>query len=162
MVRIALNIAKPNNYAFFCPISRLHLTRSNPAGTISEVTPYILRGLKSKVLIDVDNVIDLETGNEKAAEQKQQAPVNPQPIQNPVPPAPTPDQKESASETQETKEPEAAPEPETAEPEKVETPEEAPAEAPATPAEETPLPVDAIPAAEEKTTKKGGRKKTNA
>lgn len=175
MIKVALNITKPNNYAFFCPISRLHLTRSNPVGFVNEVTQYIIRGLKSNVLIDVDNVIDLETGNEKAAEAKQ-APVNPQPIPDPVPPAqPSQDQKESSPESKEpeatepeTAEPETA-EPETVEPEtaesgKVETPEEVPPETPAeTPAEETPLPVDAIPAApaaEEK--KKGGRKKANA
>lgn len=70
MLRLALNPKKPNNHAFFCPVSRLHLTRNTPSGIAEGVTPYILRGLKSKVLIDVDNVVNLETGKQEAKQIK--------------------------------------------------------------------------------------------
>ena len=62
MVQLMLNVRKSNNYAFFCPVSRLHLTVSSPVGFSSEVTPAILRALKSGVILDVDNVIDIKTG----------------------------------------------------------------------------------------------------
>ena len=61
-IKIALNLRKPGNYAFFCPVSRLHLTRSNPVGSADGVTSAILMGLRSKVLLDVDGVVDLKTG----------------------------------------------------------------------------------------------------
>lgn len=62
MIKLMLNRKKFNNYAFFCPVSRVHLTMSNPVGFANEVTPAILRALKSDKLIDVDNVVDIETG----------------------------------------------------------------------------------------------------
>ena len=58
MAKFHLNLNKQNNYAFFCPKSKLHLTVSNPAGSVSEVTPAIIRAVKSKVLIDVDGVVN--------------------------------------------------------------------------------------------------------
>lgn len=61
-IKIALNLKKPGKYAFFCPVSRLHLTRSNPVGYTDRVTSAILTGLKYKTLLDVDGVVDLETG----------------------------------------------------------------------------------------------------
>ena len=78
MIKLALNKHKFNNYAFFCPVSRLHLTVSNPVGMTSEVTPAILKAVKSKTLIDVDGVIDIETGTVKDA----------QPVKTPVQEAP--------------------------------------------------------------------------
>ena len=66
-IKIALNLRKPGNYAFFCPDSRLHLTRSNPVGFTSRVTSAILMGLVTKSLLDVDGVVDLKTGKVKAA-----------------------------------------------------------------------------------------------
>lgn len=74
MVKLALNKHKFNNYAFFCPVSRLHLTVSNPVGYANEVTPAILRAVKVNTLIDVDGVIDIETGTVKDA----------QPVKTPV------------------------------------------------------------------------------
>lgn len=65
MIKLALNRQKFNNYAFFCPVSKLHLTVSNPVGYVNEVTPAILRAVKLKTLIDVDGVINIETGTEK-------------------------------------------------------------------------------------------------
>lgn len=50
---LQLNFNKPENYAFFCPVSKLHLTRGNPVGSVNEVTPHIKRALKSKTLLDI-------------------------------------------------------------------------------------------------------------
>lgn len=53
-MRIALNLHKRDNYAFFCPQTRVHLTVDNPVANIDRVSPAIERGLKSKSLIDLD------------------------------------------------------------------------------------------------------------
>ena len=79
---LRLNIAKPNNYAFFCPVTKLHLTLTNPVGTTDRVSAYILRGLKSKSLIDVNNVIVLETGKVNAKNKKSEPEVVVQPIKS--------------------------------------------------------------------------------
>ena len=63
MIKLALNLHKFNNYAFFCPVSRLHLTVSSPVGYTNEVTPAILKAIKAKTVLDVDGVINLETGS---------------------------------------------------------------------------------------------------
>lgn len=68
MTRFGLNTKKANNYAFFCPVSKLHLTRSNPIGVTDGVTPAILRGLKSNVILDLDNAVDLATGTLKTGQ----------------------------------------------------------------------------------------------
>ena len=69
MIKLMLNRQKFNNYAFFCPVSKLHVTVSNPVGYVNEVTPAILRAIKLSTLIDVDGVIDIETGTVKDAQQ---------------------------------------------------------------------------------------------
>ena len=61
-IELRLNPRKLGNYAFFCPVTKLHLTLTSPVGTTDRVSVYILRALKSKTLIDVNNVINLETG----------------------------------------------------------------------------------------------------
>ena len=53
-MKLQLNFNKPGNYAFFCPISKVHLTRSNPVAFVNEVTPYINRGIKSKSILVID------------------------------------------------------------------------------------------------------------
>jgi len=70
-VELFLNARKPGNYAFFCPVSKLHLTLSSPVGIYDTdvVTSYILRAIKSKTLLDVKGVVDLETGKVSAATQ---------------------------------------------------------------------------------------------
>ena len=78
MIKFMLNMHKFNNYAFFCPVSRMHLTVSSPVGFANEVTPAILKGLKSKAILDVDGVIDLETGAVKATQAKAQP--TPEPV----------------------------------------------------------------------------------
>ena len=86
MVKLALNRHKFNNYAFFCPVSKLHLTVSNPVGYTNEVTPAILRAIKVNTLIDVDGVIDIETGTVKDAQPVktpvQETPKNPEKADN--------------------------------------------------------------------------------
>lgn len=67
MIKLALNLHKFNNYAFFCPVSRLHVTVSNPVGYVNEVTTAILKALKSQTLLDVEGVIDIKTGTVKGA-----------------------------------------------------------------------------------------------
>ena len=71
MIKLALNLHKFNNYAFFCPVSRLHLTVSNPVGYSNEVTTAILKALKAETILDVDNVIDIKTGTVKTVQQSQ-------------------------------------------------------------------------------------------
>ena len=68
-MKLQLNFNKPNNYAFFCPVSRLHLTRTNPIGYANEVTPSIKRALK------VGNILDI---TEEKAESKTEASSNDQ------------------------------------------------------------------------------------
>ena len=63
-MKLQLNFNKPGNYAFFCPVSKVHLTRSNPVAFVNEVTPYIKRGLKSKSIIEVSD--DSVTGQKTA------------------------------------------------------------------------------------------------
>ena len=65
MIKLMLNSRKPYNYAFFCPVSRVHLTVSSPVGFANEVTPAILKAVRVKTVLDVDGVIDLETGGLK-------------------------------------------------------------------------------------------------
>ena len=65
MIKLMLNAHKFNNYAFFCPVSKLHVTVSNPVGYVNEVTAAILKALKSQTLLDVDGVVDIETGTVK-------------------------------------------------------------------------------------------------
>ena len=99
-VELRLNPRKPGNYAFFCPVTNLHLTLTSPVGMTNRVSPYILRGLKSKTLIDVNNVIDLKTGklnvnvnskkNETPKESKPEEVVKQEPVV-------TQDQKEESS-----------------------------------------------------------------
>jgi len=70
MFKLALNTRKFNNYAFFCPVSRLHLTVSSPVGYANEVTPAILKALKAETVLDVDGVIDIKTGTVKGKQAK--------------------------------------------------------------------------------------------
>ena len=84
MIKFMLNKYKFNNYAFFCPVSRMHLTVSSPVGFSNEVTPAILKGLKAKTILDVDGVIDLETGTVKEAQPEQQAPQPEQVAEAPI------------------------------------------------------------------------------
>ena len=79
-----LNRQKFNNYAFFCPVSRLHLTVSSPVGFASEVTPAISRALKTKTILDVDGVVDIETGTVKKAQEKSVAPAQNEPAETPA------------------------------------------------------------------------------
>ena len=74
-IELKLNPSKVGNYAFFCPVTRLHLTLANPVGIANRVSPYIIKAIKSKTLIDVNGVIDINTGKENVT--KADTPVNP-------------------------------------------------------------------------------------
>ena len=95
-----LNTRKFNNYAFFCPVSRLHLTVSSPVGFTNEVTPAILKALKAETVLDVDGVVDIETGTVKAGNQEA-----PKQAAKPVTPAPEPKAEESKVEAPKAEEP---------------------------------------------------------
>lgn len=56
MIELMLNLGKRDNYAFFDPESRLHLTAASPVGTVPQVTAAIQRGIDTNVLIRMDNV----------------------------------------------------------------------------------------------------------
>lgn len=104
MIRFALNIKKFNTYAFFCPVSRLHLTLSNPVGVSDRVTPAILRGLKSKTILDIDNAVDMITGAEKVLSQeetKEPVPEVPETIEEPKEPVAETEIETEAQETTE-------------------------------------------------------------
>lgn len=64
---IALNLKKPGNSSFFCPVNRIHLTIGDPVGVVRRVTPMIVTKLKGRYpsLINMDSRIDLETGDFK-------------------------------------------------------------------------------------------------
>ena len=146
MIRLALNLRKPYNYAFFDPKSRIHLTVSSPVGFANEVTPAILRGLRSQVLIDVDGVVDAKTG--MIAEKKDSGKSKPAKTDTPV-----------LSQEPETEEPEKVAEVE----EVAETPAEEPATDDVTEAETVPAETDADNEAqgkeEAKPKKKSSKKK---
>ena len=104
MIRFALNTKKFNTYAFFCPVSRLHLTLSNPVGISNRVTPAILRGLKSKTILDIDNAVDMTTGAEKVLSQeetKEPVPEVPETIEEPKEPVAETEIETEAQETTE-------------------------------------------------------------
>ena len=61
MIRFALNTKKFNNFAFFCPVSRLHLTLSSPVGFADRVTPAIARALTAQTILDIDGKVDMTT-----------------------------------------------------------------------------------------------------
>lgn len=75
MARFQLNLKKPNNYGFFCPVSRLHLTVSNPVGYAGEVTPAILRGIRSGSIIDIEGAAGSTSieAEQKVVEEPRQA-----------------------------------------------------------------------------------------
>lgn len=122
-MKLLLNLRKPYNYAFFDPKSRIHLTVSSPIGFANEVTPAILRGLRSQVIIDVDGVVDIKTG--MIAEKKDSGKGKPAKKDNPVlsqepeieapkeeeitEPAPVEESKEADPVVEDNSEPEATP-----------------------------------------------------
>jgi hypothetical protein len=60
---LELNRRIRNNYVFFDPETPLHLSVVHPRGKASRITPSIMRALKGSTIIDVDGVIDLNTGD---------------------------------------------------------------------------------------------------
>ena len=70
-MKYLLNLRKNDNYAFFCPQSRMHLTISNPVGFADRVTPAIARALKAQTIIDIT---EEENETEPVAETKVEEP----------------------------------------------------------------------------------------
>ena len=66
-LELRLNPKKVGNYAFFCPVTRLHLTLANPVGYTDRISNYILRAIKGGTIIDVNKMINMETGEIKAS-----------------------------------------------------------------------------------------------
>ena len=120
-MKLQLNFNKPDNYAFFCPVSKVHLTRSNPVAFVNGVTPYIERGLKSKAILEIAEDI---TGQKAAtkSEPKKEKPVE---IQESIPSV----EEKVVDTVEETKEETVATEPVESEPIQQEAP--APSEKPA-------------------------------
>lgn len=92
-IELRLNPRKPGNYAFFCPITKLHLTLTNPVGITDRVSVYIVRAIKAKTIIDVNNVVNLETGEVIGAVTTKKTKT--EPVKSTT--APTQDQKEKQS-----------------------------------------------------------------
>lgn len=89
-MKYGLNSSKSNNYAFWDPQSRLHLTIDNPVGYADRVTVAIKRGLVSKSIFaiiekdgetihtfDVEEEINNTPVEEKVEEKKE---VIPEPV----------------------------------------------------------------------------------
>lgn len=72
-IRIMLNRAVRENYNFIDPEAPLVLDLSKPRGIAPRLTGSILRGLRGKTLIDIDNVVDLKTGAIKESILEQRA-----------------------------------------------------------------------------------------
>ena len=72
-MELMLNPHKRDNYAFFDPESRLHLTASSPAGSVQQATSAIKRGINTGVLVAVENDDNKPApkAEEKQAEEKQ-------------------------------------------------------------------------------------------
>lgn len=94
-IELRLNQRKPGNYAFFCPVTKLHLTLANPVGITDRVSPYILRALKSNTLVDVNGVIDLESGKTNVNNNTKKTETKTESVKSET--TATPDQKEESS-----------------------------------------------------------------
>lgn len=94
-IELRLNQRKPGNYAFFCPVTKLHLTLANPVGITDRVSPYILRALKSNTLVDVNGVIDLESGKTNVNNNTKKAEIKTESVKSKT--TATQDQKEESS-----------------------------------------------------------------
>ena len=91
-MKYGLNASKSNNYAFWDPQSRLHLTIDNPVGYADRVTVAIRRGLVSKSIYAVvekdgkeektfDVPVEEEVVSPQIIEEKKEEQPEPQVIQ---------------------------------------------------------------------------------
>lgn len=69
-IKLELNRNVDENYAFFCPHALIHLSQSQPMGVAPRLSSYILTALRFGTLIDVDGVVDLETGELKQSSEE--------------------------------------------------------------------------------------------
>lgn len=70
MLRFELNLHKPDNYAFFCPVSKMHLTLSNPIGYADRVTPAIENAMDANCIFQT-NEPGAVTTEESVKEQEE-------------------------------------------------------------------------------------------
>jgi hypothetical protein len=72
MILLELNRFLRDNYAFYDPSAPIRLTLVEPRGYAPRLTDNILRGLRGKILIDVEGKIDIEKGVVKNGEEQRQ------------------------------------------------------------------------------------------
>lgn len=68
MKTLRLNTKKLNNFAYFDPISRIHLTLINPVDRVKELNENLTKAIKSETLVvleDSSKTEDVETVNEE-------------------------------------------------------------------------------------------------
>ena len=70
MLRFELNLHKPDNYAFFCPVSKMHLTLSNPIGYADRVTPAIENAMDANCIFQANEPGAVKT-EESVKEQEE-------------------------------------------------------------------------------------------
>lgn len=70
MIRVFLNVVKGDNYAFFDPESRTHLTLTSPMATIDRLTACIYRDILSGSIIDIDETSGIEVSERVATMRK--------------------------------------------------------------------------------------------
>ena len=72
-MELMLNPRKRDNYAFFDPESRLHLTASSPAGSVQQATDAIKRGISTGVLVVIKNDDNKPAPKAEAKQAEKQA-----------------------------------------------------------------------------------------
>ena len=69
MIRLLLNSAKRENYAFYDPESKITLRLDRPTAKVERLTPAIERGIAAGTIIDIDEVSNIKvSANEKATQ----------------------------------------------------------------------------------------------
>ena len=63
-MRVLLNITKRNNFVFFDPVNKVHMSRISPMAEVKELSPSIKRAILSGSLIDIDNSFGLKISSE--------------------------------------------------------------------------------------------------
>lgn len=87
-IRFLLNNRKLQNYAFYEPMSNLHITKANPIAAIEEglFNENIVKALRNGTIIDIDGNVDIEKGQlaEAAESPKEEKPVEATKEEKPV------------------------------------------------------------------------------
>mgnify|MGYP006438781771 CR=1 FL=1 len=70
MKTLKLNTSKPSNYAFYDPISKLHLTLTKRKGKIKELNENLKKALKDNTLIILENKKSKKSLGSKSKDDK--------------------------------------------------------------------------------------------